>query len=366
MIIAIAQIATALGHAKKSGSEYVCSCPCHDDKHASLSLTERNGKLLFHCHAGCDKADLVAEFKRRGWLNGAAKNSPKSVEKVATIVETFPYVDEAGDLLYQAVRYEPKAFKQRRPDGNGGWIWHLDDTRRVLYCLPELLEDLAAERTIFIVEGERKVDLLLSWNIPATCNSGGAEKWLPEFSGIFSEADVVLLPDNDEPGRKHVEAVAASLVAASARVRVLELPVGPKGDIVNWAAAGGTAEQLLALVESDARKWAPTRPNGPTEPFEAARDYEPSLRHQTEASFRWLPGLRARSRRVIICLAASCARLRDGSSSAKLASAKRLSRRPAPLSPRRLAFSNGQGSAKRASCILMANCRLKPSRSACS
>lgn len=52
------------------------------------------------------------------------------------------------------------------------------------------------------------------------------------------------------PGRKHVEIVAASLMAVRASVRVLDLPgLGPKGDVVNWAAAGGTAEQLLALVE---------------------------------------------------------------------------------------------------------------------
>jgi hypothetical protein len=172
----LAQIAAALGHAKKSGDGYMCSCPCHDDKHASLHITERNGKLLFKCHAGCGQPELVAEFRKRGWLNGAAENAPKSGGKSA-IVAAFPYVDEAGDLLYEAVRYEPKTFKQRRPDGNGGWVWSLVDTRRVLYRLPELLEDLAAERTIFIAEGERKVDLLRGWNLAATCNSGGAEKW---------------------------------------------------------------------------------------------------------------------------------------------------------------------------------------------
>jgi putative DNA primase/helicase len=244
----------------------VCSCPCHDDTRASLSLTERDGKLLFKCHANCDQRVLVAEFKRRGWLNGADPDKQKS-----TIVATFPYVDEAGDLLYEVVRYESKAHKQRRPDGNGGWIWKLGG--RVLYRLPELLEDLAAERTIFIVEAERKVDLLRRWNIAATCNSGGAEKWRPVFSECFGGAEVVLLPDNDVPGRKHVDKVAASLIGADARVRVLALPgLGPKGDIVDWAAVGGTAEQLLALVEQTARPWS----NGETKPFAAgAPDDQP-------------------------------------------------------------------------------------------
>jgi hypothetical protein len=58
----IGQIAAILGHAKKSGGGYVCSCPCHDDQRASLSLTERDGKLLFKCHKGCERKALVDEF----------------------------------------------------------------------------------------------------------------------------------------------------------------------------------------------------------------------------------------------------------------------------------------------------------------
>jgi hypothetical protein len=125
------------------------------------------------------------------------------------------------------VRYEPKTFKQR-PDGNGGWVWSLGDTRRVLYRLPELFDDLAAERRIFIVEGERKVDLLRGWNIPATCNSGGAEKWLPEFSEEFHDADVVLLPDNDDAGCRHVEKMAPSLAACPALAPRAISSIGPR------------------------------------------------------------------------------------------------------------------------------------------
>ena len=50
---------------------------------------------------------------------------------------TYQYTDETGVLLYEVLRYEPKTFRQRRPDGNGGWIWQLGDVRRVPYRLPE-------------------------------------------------------------------------------------------------------------------------------------------------------------------------------------------------------------------------------------
>jgi hypothetical protein len=54
------------------------------------------------------------------------------------IVKTYDYCDADGTLLYQVCRLEPKDFRQRRPDGNGGWKWGLEENqRRVLYRLPE-------------------------------------------------------------------------------------------------------------------------------------------------------------------------------------------------------------------------------------
>jgi hypothetical protein len=122
--------------------------------------------------------------------------------------------------------------------------------------LPELIEAAANGSTIVIVEGEAKADLLRRWNIPATCNSEGAKHWRPEHSAYLSGADVVVLPDNDEAGRKHSNAVARSLTDAGAAVRVLDLPgLPPKGDIIDWTAAGGTADELHALIASRAKSY---------------------------------------------------------------------------------------------------------------
>jgi putative DNA primase/helicase len=51
-------------------------------------------------------------------------------------------------MLYQTVRYDPKSFKQRRPNGKGGWHWNLKGVRLVLYRLPGLLS--RAADTVFI------------------------------------------------------------------------------------------------------------------------------------------------------------------------------------------------------------------------
>ena len=173
--------------------------------------------------------------------------------KGKTIVATYDYVDEAGEFLFQVVRYEPKAFSQRRRDGKGEWIWSLGETRRVLYRFPDIIEEVAMNRTIFIAEGEKGVDALIDIGVPATCCPGGAGKWREEYSSHFAGANVVILPDADLPGEQHCEAVAKSLTGIAASVRVLHLPgLSPKGDPYDWCQAGGTAEGLWELLNTTA------------------------------------------------------------------------------------------------------------------
>jgi hypothetical protein len=168
-------------------------------------------------------------------------------------VKTHDYTDAAGELLFQVLRYAPKGFRQRRPDGQGDWIWSLGDASRVLYRLPDVVEAVTMGKTVYIAEGEKAVDALVELGVAATCSPGGAGKWCDECSQYLADANVVILPDKDEPGEGHCEAVAKSLAGVSAKVRVLRLPgLAPKGDAFDWVQAGGTAQQLWQLVETDA------------------------------------------------------------------------------------------------------------------
>ncbi len=149
------------------------------------------------------------------------------------IVATYPYCDESGALLYEVVRVEPKTFHQRRPDGAGGWLWNLGDVRRVLYRLPGLLAE--PRRAVFVVEGERDTDTLIGMGLLATTNAGGALKWRPEYAEPLAGRPIIILPDNDGPGRRHALMVAQSLHGVAASVRVVELPgLPPKGDVSDW------------------------------------------------------------------------------------------------------------------------------------
>ncbi|MBA7603808.1 hypothetical protein ES703_10926 [subsurface metagenome] len=178
------------------------------------------------------------------------------------IIKTYEYTDEKGELLFEAIRYEPKAFRQRRPDFKGGYIWNLKDTRRVLYRLPELIK---GKDPVFICEGEKDVDNLREWGLTATCNPMGAEKWKSqekEYNPFLKGRDVIIIPDNDEEGERHLDQVASCLTGLAKNVKVLRLP-GAK-DFSDWKARdkNNTEEKFLVLL-SEAQKWKPEKKKAP-------------------------------------------------------------------------------------------------------
>ena len=121
------------------------------------------------------------------------------------------------------------------------------------YRLPDLVKALVDGATVFVPNGEAKVDALLEWSVPATHIATGTK----DYAELFYEADVILMPDNDAAGWKHVNTVGAALHGIARRIRVLMLPGLPdKGDIIDWVAAGGTAEKLRELAEQ-APAWMP-------------------------------------------------------------------------------------------------------------
>lgn len=170
------------------------------------------------------------------------------------IVAVYDYADENGEVLFQVIRYDPKDFRQRKPDGS----WSVKGVRQIPYRLADLVR--VENGTVFVVEGEKDADALWKMGIPATCNAGGAGKWSDEHSACLAGFDVVILPDNDEAGRRHGDAVAVSLRGKASSVSTLDLPgLPPKGDVSDWLSTG-SAEALYALVETRARPWTPAPP----------------------------------------------------------------------------------------------------------
>ncbi len=233
-----AVIAHALHGGRKSGTSWVACCPAHKDRNPSLSLRDStDGHVLVHCFGGCPQQVVIAALLKLGlWL----KNDTMQRSVIAA---TYDYTDEEGHLLYQVVRTEPKGFFQRRPDGYGGWI-NRKGERQVLYRMREVLE----APIVFVVEGEKDADRLRDQGFKATTNAGGAKApWLPQYTESLRGREVILIPDNDLPGRLRVITIARALLGHVERIVVLELRDGK--DISEWFERGHRELELVELVE---------------------------------------------------------------------------------------------------------------------
>lgn len=295
---------------KAGPKELVALCPFHREKSPSFTVTP--GKGLYKCF-GCDAAGDVFSFvqrveclssfgdavKRVAEISGVAPESndgatavrPKTSGEVdgsrkavaPKVVVTYPYTDEQGELLYEVQRVEPgrngktKDFRQRRPHPvDGSWVWgisegayrkgqsgdwypvkgeagpdddELPEVRRVLYRLPAVL----AAETVYVVEGEKDVHTLEAAGLVATTNSGGAsQKWLQDYTESLRGKRVIVIPDNDEPGRKRGATVVKALTGVASEVLLTEVPTGK--DVTDYVASGSTVADLEALIEATRRK----------------------------------------------------------------------------------------------------------------
>ena len=287
-------------HQDSQGS-WICRCPAHDDSTESLHVKlgrNKYGKdiILVKCFAGCDRESIVRALGltmkdltvqpredappwdernvRKAtptWEKRAAANRPPAEPKPGNdhgakkIECTYPYTDEEGKLLYEAVRYRfddgSKTFRQRRPDPErpGQWIWELKDTQLVLYRLPAVKAAMAAGDAIWIAEGEKDADNLARMGLCGTTAPMGAGKWNKgKYTDSLKGATCYILPDNDEPGWQHAREIAQTLEGTAAHTRILDLkriwPEIPlKNDVSDLIAHMGEekAKEALLRLASD-------------------------------------------------------------------------------------------------------------------
>ena len=218
---------------------------------------------MLTCRAGCSTDDVIAALGI-SWPDLFA-DATSGAATPRQIADSYPYVDESGKLLFECVRFSPKGFAQRRPDGNGGWVWNLNGTRRVLYRLPQLCDATKAGGTVYLVEGEKDVSAIERLGLTATCNPMGAGKWRDEYAQQLRGASVVVVADDDDPGRKHAHQAATSLTAAGIDTKLVELwpRANSYRDAADWAAVARSSaerEQAKALLADIVERTPPFTP----------------------------------------------------------------------------------------------------------
>lgn len=240
-------------------------CPAHEDAKESLSIRkdEERGKIYLRCFAGCSFEDILGELELTAGdlrTNGAGRprvharngnteparreSTSRKEDPEGKEVERYPYTDEDGKILYYNIRYEPKDF--RLADKNGKRARMPKNMRWVPYNLPDVIAAVAEGRTVYWVEGERDVKSLMAEGEVATTNAGGAHRPLEsEWAQYFEGADVVVVCDNDKPGRAYGRAVARLLINS---VRSIQIAVSatpqPKSDVTDHLRAGYGLDQL--------------------------------------------------------------------------------------------------------------------------
>lgn len=277
------QLAEAIGAKRRYGG---WRCPLSEDhrnsdRKPSLSFYYRGARLLVKCHgsdcelqgspvqvyslvwecslreAGLALSSLigveVASYERPAVDHTrrqaiASRRERKKQRTRGTVVERYDYVDENGELLYQVTRLEPKNFPQRRPDGRGGWIYNLNGTRRVPYRLPQLIQAVLDGKTIYIVEGEKDVEVVERAGGIATTNSEGAGKWREDFSEFFRGADVVIVADRDDDGLRHALSICEALTGIASSVVIVEPAIGKDAFDHLSAPAGLGLKDFLPIV----------------------------------------------------------------------------------------------------------------------
>jgi DNA primase len=255
-----AYYASRVPELKQCGRELRGPCPVHRGKDPNFSVNPETG--FAHCHSQCNRGwDLISlEMELAGIGFPQAKERvfdlvgrPRVPWEDRNIEATYDYVDSSGKLLYQVVRRYGKQFKQRRPDGQGAWIWSLGGMPRVPFHLPKIL----ASDFVAIVEGEKDVLTLERIGMVATCNSEGAGKFKPELAVYFTGKQVAIFPDNDKPGRDHALKLSELLAPVAKSLKLVELPGLPeKGDVTDFINAGGTVDQIKELFRK-AQPWTP-------------------------------------------------------------------------------------------------------------
>jgi hypothetical protein len=243
-------IAKALGGEKKTSTGWRCICPVHDDHNPSLFISiSDQGKILVNCKAGCDQTTVFNYLKDAAILpqpnpkiNGYKK--PYSASPSRKEVAVYKYTDAAGALLFEKVRYDPKGFASRFIDSTGKMVYGSGGHSKNLY-LRHTLNNVSG-RIVVIVEGEKDADFIVSnYGLIATTVPNGSSTWCSSFATVFVGADVIICPDNDEPGRVLSSKIINDVLPVARSLKLITLPSGK--DISDW---GGNLDSFMAIVEA--------------------------------------------------------------------------------------------------------------------
>ncbi len=185
-----------------------CPLPQHCDSTPSLSVSaDKEGSWkCFGCNRTGSIFDLMRAFRDSGQSNIQLKESKAEAR--------YQYRDGGGRLLKVVERLPGKRFRQCVPF-KGDWLYQTSDLKSMLYNAHRL----RFADTVCVCEGEKDCDRVTDLQLTGICmpivavTSGGADSWDPKLAKQLKGKQVMIVPDNDEAGRRHADEVEKSLRA---------------------------------------------------------------------------------------------------------------------------------------------------------
>lgn len=244
---------------KQTGAnQYICSCPAHYDDKASLSVAYNpsEDKIALHCHAGCSTADILAEIGKT-WadVQPTKEEERKPLQKwQINLKAEYRYTDIDGNYLYSKLRYEGEGIegKQIRYGRivDGKYTSGKGDIPGELYNIRSLRDAISKNKTVYYVEGEKDVETLKELGLIAV-TAGGTADWKSSFAKHFIGVhDLVIIADNDVPGKELAETVSRDLRSVVFKQRVIKPSQFHHGDVTDYLVdEKGTRESLFQLVQ---------------------------------------------------------------------------------------------------------------------
>lgn len=252
---------------KRYNDRAQCRCPAHDDRQASLTVTKGRKCVLYRCHAGCNLESILEtaglEKKDTFYESGSDNKDSwrfyiESREK-RKIEAVYNYVSCNGSYAYSKIRLEGKKI-----------LYGMLKSDRFTYGLPRgtprksfkaiygsvsaINKAIDDGKIIFIPEGEKDVDSLVKRGYTAF-TYGGANDWQADFADIVKGANVVILADNDTPGKAAANTILQDIQSVVKSVKIcVPMPDIPKADISDYFQEGHSNQEFEQMINNVTEK----------------------------------------------------------------------------------------------------------------
>lgn len=296
------ELAAILSKSKRVGNGYMAICPCHDDDTPSFSFSDSPDGVLFWCFGGCPADRVFNKLRGLGFIDAKAdakyfRDHKKLIVRkssgLATITrrktKSYEYIynNDKDSPVRKVVRAEfddgSKTFYQMKKVGDD-WVPGGGDEEIAPYKYSIWSGNT---NPVVIVEGEKKCELAREKGIEATCVPGGSKNWKGNYSKFFNGRDVIIVPDNDAPGRSFANDVFSDLQSKAWSIKIVELPgLQEKEDIEQWFSKyNKTTQEFFECVQkaSDASQTVQTWDNNPPGIIRLSEV------EQKEVTFLWNP-----------------------------------------------------------------------------